>query len=191
MVSDLLTEEEIAAGLAKHTAGLMQPPHCAHCIAPFPCLTRRALLTAKAERERADKTFAGGGAVADPLTPEQEQEARDWVAACPVGPTCPSPASHPLLASAIAIIDALRARVSEVEAYSAEYVRCTDPLFACGPTDDPAGGNCGTCRCCVLASEERLAKALEAVMQPLDREGWKATKREAEIALAARGKRGQ
>jgi len=58
--------------------------------------------------------------------------------------------------------DDLAARLSEVEAAGAEYIRRTDPVIAC--QTEPGPGGCGTCRMCVL---ERLSEVEAALSECL------------------------
>jgi hypothetical protein len=52
----------------------------------------------------------------------------------------------------------LSSELRQVKASSAEYIRLTDPMLSCGPSDDPAGRKCGKCRSCALAELEQVKK---------------------------------
>lgn len=49
----------------------------------------------------------------------------------------------------------LEAEVARVQEMSSEYIKRTDPMLSCGPSDDPAAGKCGTCRCCYIERAEK------------------------------------
>jgi hypothetical protein len=57
-------------------------------------------------------------------------------------------------------VNELRTRLEAAESASAEYIRRTDPLIACGPSDDPTLGQCGKCRSCYIGRLEAAEKEL-------------------------------